>query len=55
MSKTAALLFAVASVLGMCGTAFSISYNPWLAVLFGIVTFGIMGLGFVVKARASRR
>jgi hypothetical protein len=54
MNKTAALLFAVTSVLGMCATAFSISYNTWLAVLFGVLTIIIMGLGFVVKARGSR-
>jgi hypothetical protein len=55
MSKTAALLFAVTSVLGMCLTAFSISYNTWLAVLFGFLTCANMTMGFVVKSRGSRR
>jgi hypothetical protein len=55
MSKTTALFFAVTSVLGMCATAFSISYNTWLAILFGCLTFAVMGLGFVVKRRGSGR
>ena len=55
MSKTLSLLFAVLSVIGMLATAFSISYNGWLALLFGVVTLVVMGLGFVVKAKLGKK
>ena len=55
MSKTLSLLFAVLSVIGMLATAFSISSNVWLALLFGVVTLLVTGLGFVVKARLRKK
>ncbi|MFB9273497.1 DUF5325 family protein [Cohnella cellulosilytica] len=55
MSKTLSLLFAVLSVIGMLATAFSISYSGWLALLFGVVTLVVMGLGFVVKAKLGKK
>lgn len=54
MSKTASLLFAVTSVIWMCATAISISYNVWLAILFGVLTVATIGAGFVWKARSRR-
>lgn len=51
MSKTASLLFAVTSVLWMCATAISISYNVWLAIAFGVLTCANIAAGFVWKAR----
>ncbi len=55
VSKTLSLLFAVLSVIGMLATAFSISSNVWLALLFGVVTLLVTGLGFVVKARLRKK
>jgi len=54
MSKTLSLFFAVMSVVLMLATAFSLSHNGWLALLFGILTVGMMGTGFVVKAKLRR-
>jgi hypothetical protein len=39
----------------MCATAISMSFNAWLAILFGILTLCMIGGGFVVKARLRRR
>ncbi|SFE14623.1 hypothetical protein SAMN05216378_2485 [Paenibacillus catalpae] len=55
MSKPLSLLFAVVSVLLMCATAISMSFNAWLAILFGILTLCMIGGGFVVKARLRRQ
>ncbi|MFC4597070.1 DUF5325 family protein [Cohnella hongkongensis] len=55
MSKTLSLLFAVLSVIFMLATAFSISYNGWLALLFGVVSIAVMGLGFVIKAKLRKK
>ncbi|MCM3629310.1 DUF5325 family protein [Paenibacillus glycanilyticus] len=55
MSKSLSLFFAVVSVLLMCATAISMSFNAWLAILFGILTLLMIGGGFVVKARLRRR
>jgi len=51
MSKTASLLFAVTSVLWMCATAISISYNGWLAAGFGVLACANIATGFIWKAR----
>ncbi|WP_165822572.1 DUF5325 family protein [Paenibacillus montanisoli] len=55
MSKPMSLFFAVFSVLLMCATAISISYNGWLAVLFFLLTVGSIGAGFIVGAKMRRR
>ncbi|MCK9862318.1 DUF5325 family protein [Paenibacillus sp. ATY16] len=55
MSKPLSLFFAIVSVLLMCATAISISFNAWLAILFAILTLCMIGGGFVVKARLRRR
>jgi hypothetical protein len=54
MSKPLSWLFAVTSVVWMLAAAFSISYNGWLALLFGAAAFANIALGFVLKARSSR-
>ncbi|CAM4347372.1 DUF5325 family protein [Paenibacillus tarimensis] len=55
MSKSASLLFACISVLFMFATAIMISHNGWLALLFFLLTMGVIGYGFVYKARQRRR
>lgn len=55
MSKTMALFFSVFSVLLMCATAISISYNAWVAVLFSLLTILSIGAGFIVNAKMRRR
>jgi hypothetical protein len=54
MSKTLSLFFAVASILLLLATAFTISYNGWLALMFGMLALAVMAIGFVVKARLKR-
>lgn len=51
MSKSASLLFAALSVILMIATAVCISYNVWLAILFGALTCASIASGFVWKAR----
>jgi general stress protein CsbA len=55
MSKPMALFFAVFSVLLMCVTAISISYNGWLAALFFLLTMCSIVAGFIVNAKMRRR
>jgi len=55
MSKSLSLLFSLLSVALMLATAFSISHNGWLALLFGLLSIGMMGFGFVVKARLRKK
>jgi hypothetical protein len=55
MSKTASLLFAVTSVLWMCATAISISYNGWLAAAFAVLTCANIAFGFITKAKQDRK
>ncbi|WP_167747159.1 DUF5325 family protein [Cohnella luojiensis] len=54
MSKSLSLFFAVASVALMLATAFSLSHNGWLALLFGLLTLAMIGTGFVVKSRLRK-
>jgi len=54
MSKSLSLFFACTSVAFMLATAFTISENGWLAALFGLITLGIIGYGFSLKARLRR-
>lgn len=54
MTKTASLLFALAAVVLMMATAVSISHNGWLAALFFILTIGVIGVGFVYKAKQRK-
>jgi hypothetical protein len=54
MSKSLSLFFAVASAALMLATAFSISYNGWLALLFAILSLAMMACGFIVKARIRK-
>jgi len=55
VSKTLSLLFAVLSVIGMLATGFSIGFNVWLALLFGVVTLAVTGFGFVLKAKLRKK
>ncbi|WP_239618685.1 hypothetical protein [Cohnella mopanensis] len=55
MSKSLSLFFAMASIVLMLATAFSLSHNGWLALLFGVLTIAVTGLGFVVKARLRKK
>lgn len=55
MSKTASLLFALAAVAMMTATSIAITYNGWLAVLFFLLTFVVIGAGFIYKARRRRQ
>lgn len=55
MSKSLSLFFAVASIVLMLATAFSISNNGWLALLFGVSTLAMIAFGFVIKVRLRRK
>ncbi|RXZ84272.1 hypothetical protein EBB07_04150 [Paenibacillaceae bacterium] len=55
MSKPLALLFACLSVVLMSATAISLSHNVWIALLFFVLTIGMIGVGFVVRARQRRK
>lgn len=55
MSKSLSLFFAVASVALMIATAFSINTSGWLALLFGVLALAVTAIGFVVKARQTRK
>ncbi|QHW30765.1 hypothetical protein GZH47_07775 [Paenibacillus rhizovicinus] len=55
MSKPMALFFSILSVLLMCATAISISYNGWVALLFSLLTIFSIGAGFIVNAKMRRR
>jgi uncharacterized membrane protein len=39
----------------MIATAISLSHNVWLALLFFVLTFLTIGLGFIWKARSRRQ
>ncbi|GIP40762.1 hypothetical protein J31TS4_40420 [Paenibacillus sp. J31TS4] len=56
MPKSLALLFAVVGVLLLLAISASISFHqPWLALLFTIVSLFFIGAGFIVKARLRRK
>lgn len=55
MSKTLSLTFALLGCALLLATAFSISYNGWLAALFAVLALAVMGAGFVLKARLRRK
>lgn len=55
MSKSASLFFAVTAGLLMIATAFSLTYNIWIALTCFILTFVTIGAGFVVKARSRSK
>ncbi|MCD9023919.1 hypothetical protein [Cohnella silvisoli] len=55
MSKSLSLFFAVASVVLMLATAFSLSHNGWLALMFSFLTLAMIAFGFVVKARLRKK
>jgi len=55
MSKAASLFFALTSAVWMIATAISLSHNVWLALLFFVLTFLTIGLGFIWKARSRRQ
>lgn len=54
MRKSLSLFFACTSVAFMLATAVAISYNGWLATLFGFAALTIIGCGFSLKAKARR-
>ncbi|WP_028546848.1 DUF5325 family protein [Paenibacillus taiwanensis] len=55
MSKGLSLWFACSSIALLMATAIAISYNAWLAILFGLLSIFNMGAGFIVKARLRRK
>lgn len=56
MSKPMALFFAVLGVIFMIGIGAALSYRSlWMALVLLIGYIGIVGLGFVVKARLKRK
>ncbi|MFC5702884.1 hypothetical protein ACFPVX_16475 [Cohnella faecalis] len=55
MNKFLALIFAFVSIVWMVGTAISLDYNGWLALLFFVLTCATIALGFIVKAKSSRK
>ncbi|WP_296978935.1 DUF5325 family protein [Thermobacillus sp. ZCTH02-B1] len=55
MSKTASLLFAVTAVTLMLATGVAISHNGWLAALLFVLTFAVIGAGFIFRAKALKR
>lgn len=55
MSKTASLLFAFTAVILMLATGVAISHNGWLAALFFVLTFVVIGAGFMYRAKALKR
>ncbi|WP_158602204.1 DUF5325 family protein [Cohnella endophytica] len=55
MSKPLSLFFAVVSIIFLLATAFSISHNGWLTLLFAVLALVTTGSGFVVKARLRKK
>jgi hypothetical protein len=55
MSKTLSLLFSLLATAMLLATAFSISYNGWLALALGVLSIFMIGLGFVVKAKLRKK
>lgn len=55
VSKLMALFFALVSTALLAVCAIMISENGWLALLFGMLTVVVIGIGFVVKARRRRQ
>ncbi|WP_256759777.1 hypothetical protein [Cohnella sp. WQ 127256] len=55
MSKSLSLLFAVVSIVLLLATAFSLSNNGWLALLFATLSLCMTGFGFVVKAKLRKK
>lgn len=55
MNKSLGLFFAVLSIAWMTATAISLEYNGWLSLLFFALCIVTIGLGFVVKARLTRK
>ncbi|BBI35133.1 DUF5325 family protein [Cohnella abietis] len=55
MSKSLSLFFAVASVILLLATAFSISNNGWLTLLFSVLTLAMIAFGFITKARLRKK
>jgi uncharacterized membrane protein YhaH (DUF805 family) len=55
LSKTLSLLFAIVAVVLMIATAFSINTSGWLALLFGILAIGVIGAGFVIKGKQTKK
>ena len=55
MSKTVSLLFAITAVTLMLATGVAISHNGWLAAIFFILTFAVIGTGFAYRAKKLKR
>lgn len=56
MSKSMALFFSVLGVIFMIGIGAALSYRSlWSALILLIGYIGIVGLGFVVRARLTRK
>lgn len=55
MGKGLSLWFACSSILFLTAASISISINPWLALLLGVLCILNIGWGFVLKARLRRK
>ncbi|NEW08443.1 YlaF family protein [Paenibacillus sp. SYP-B3998] len=56
MSKPLALLFAVIGTLLLAGISLFIALRqPWMILLFTVISLGFIGYGFVVKAKLRKR
>ncbi|CAN7584678.1 DUF5325 family protein [Paenibacillus sp. LjRoot56] len=56
MSKPLALLFAVVGTLLLaCISLFIALREPWMVLLFSLISLGFIGYGFVTKAKMRRR
>jgi uncharacterized membrane protein SirB2 len=55
VSKSLSLFFAIAGVILMIATAFSINTSGWLALLFGVLALAVIATGFIVKARLTKK
>ncbi|MDR6554086.1 DUF5325 family protein [Paenibacillus qinlingensis] len=56
MSKPLALLFAVVGTLLLASISLFIALRePWMVLLFTLISLGFIGYGFAVKAKMRRK
>ncbi|MEW9700649.1 DUF5325 family protein [Paenibacillus sp. SI8] len=56
MNKPLAFLFAVIGTLLLAGISLFIALRqPWMVLLFAVISLGFIGYGFVVKAKLRKR
>lgn len=55
MGKPTALFLAVSAVLCLVFSGISLSYEqPWIALLLFLLFFGVLAVGFVLKAKMRK-